>query len=306
MDRNNPFFRQVELLMAVMPMVREQACFALKGGTAINLFVRDLPRLSVDIDLTYLPVHDRDASLAAIDKAMRNIRAGIEARLAAQVHPIVLRGTGRIFKLHVTRETVTIKIEVSPVIRGSVYESCTGTVSPRVEEYFGYAEAQLLSFDDLFAGKLCAALDRQHPRDLFDVKLMLENEGVGEQLKQAFLVYLIGHNRPIAELLDPNLIDLDEYYQADFEGMVFEKTSLDDLKEVRLHLLKKIRELLSEDDKKFLLSVKRGEPQWDFLNFPHVRELPAVKWKLHNISKMNSVKHKEAVEKLESVLFGRD
>ena len=114
MDRNNPFFRQVELLMAVMPMVAEQACFALKGGTAINLFVRDLPRLSVDIDLAYLPVHERNASLSAIDLAMRNIAAGIENRLGTQVYPIVLRGTGKIFKLHVARDTVTIKIEVSP------------------------------------------------------------------------------------------------------------------------------------------------------------------------------------------------
>ena len=48
--------RQVQLLIRVLPSIAEEACFALKGGTAINLFVRDMPRLSVDIDLTYLPV----------------------------------------------------------------------------------------------------------------------------------------------------------------------------------------------------------------------------------------------------------
>jgi hypothetical protein len=46
-------------LIRVLPSIAEEACFALKGGTAINLFVRDMPRLSVDIDLTYLPVQPR-------------------------------------------------------------------------------------------------------------------------------------------------------------------------------------------------------------------------------------------------------
>jgi predicted nucleotidyltransferase component of viral defense system len=302
MDRNNPFFKQVELLMAVLPQVSEQSCFALKGGTAINLFIRDLPRLSVDIDLAYLPVHERDPSLAAIDQALKEITASIETRLAAQVHPVVLRGTGKIFKLHISRGTVTIKIEVSPVLRGSVFESLTRTVSPRVEEYFGYAEGQILSFDDLYAGKLCAALDRQHPRDLFDVKLLLENEGISERLKQAFLVYLVGHNRPMVELLDPNLIDLQEYFQLDFSGMVFGEVTLEDLEETRKQLIYEIRRLLTREDKDFLLSVKRGEPDWDFLGFPHVRELPAVKWKLHNLSRMAKGKRLQAIEKLEAVL----
>lgn len=69
---------QVALLIRILPFVAEEPDFALKGGTAINLFVRDMPRLSVDIDLTYLPVQDRKASLAAIDAAMKRIAALIE------------------------------------------------------------------------------------------------------------------------------------------------------------------------------------------------------------------------------------
>ena len=57
-----------------MPFVAAEKDFALKGGTAINLFLRDLPRLSVDIDLTYLPIADRAQSLAAIDAAMKGRR----------------------------------------------------------------------------------------------------------------------------------------------------------------------------------------------------------------------------------------
>lgn len=66
--------QQVALLLRVLPFVEEERAFALKGGTAINLFVRDMPRLSVDIDLTWLPVEDRATSLAAINAAMLRIK----------------------------------------------------------------------------------------------------------------------------------------------------------------------------------------------------------------------------------------
>ncbi len=73
--------RQVALLIRVLPLVTEEACFALKGGTAINLFIRDMPRLSVDIDLTYLPVAPRPQSLADIDAAMKRVAGRIKAIL---------------------------------------------------------------------------------------------------------------------------------------------------------------------------------------------------------------------------------
>jgi hypothetical protein len=57
------FFRQAELLLRIIPLIDREASFALKGGTAINFFVRDLPRISVDIDLVYLPIGERDESL---------------------------------------------------------------------------------------------------------------------------------------------------------------------------------------------------------------------------------------------------
>ena len=68
------YMRQVELLVRTLPFIARQDVFALKGGTAINLFYRDMPRLSVDIDLTYLPIEDRDATLAGIDEALDRIR----------------------------------------------------------------------------------------------------------------------------------------------------------------------------------------------------------------------------------------
>ncbi len=73
MDRNSPYFKQAELLVRVLHNIARETCFALKGGTAINLFVRNLPRLSVDIDLVYLPIEDRTTSLTGIDSALNRI-----------------------------------------------------------------------------------------------------------------------------------------------------------------------------------------------------------------------------------------
>jgi hypothetical protein len=154
MPLSDLYRRQAALLVRVIPQVAAEACFALKGGTAINLFWRDMPRLSVDIDLTYLPVADRAASLAAIDQAMRRISASIaRGTPGARVTPMALQGEDCITRLLVRADGVQIKIEVTPVLRGCVYEPSTRSVSARVEDEFGFAEMQVVSFADLYAGK---------------------------------------------------------------------------------------------------------------------------------------------------------
>lgn len=140
-------------------------------------------RLSVDIDLTCRPVEDRTTSLAAIDAAMLRIKARIEQGLrGVRVMPSRVQGDNIVTKLVVRLDGVQIKIEVTPVLRGSVYELVLMSVSPAVEEAFGFAEINVVSFADLYAGKIAAALDRQHPRDLFDVRHLLANEGVSDDL----------------------------------------------------------------------------------------------------------------------------
>jgi predicted nucleotidyltransferase component of viral defense system len=171
--------RQVELLIAAMPFVAAEPDFALKGGTAINLFIRDMPRLSVDIDLTYLPVAGRPESLAAIDAAMKRMANAIRAGLPGTRVIESLNARERIVtKLTIQRLNAQIKIEVTPVLRGCVFEPEMRNVTARVEETFGFARVQVVSFADLYAGKIVAALDRQHPRDLFDIRHPLANEGV--------------------------------------------------------------------------------------------------------------------------------
>ncbi len=304
MDQNNPIFRQVSLLVRTLPIVAEHECFALKGGTAINLFVRDLPRLSVDIDLAYLPVEDWQTSLKAIDQAILEIKSALESRLGAKIQATKLAGTDGHTGLVITLNKDKIKIEVTPVLRGSVHVSKVRPVRGQVEQRFGYAEMQVLSFEDLYGGKLCAALDRQHPRDLFDVKMLLENEGLSEELLKVFLVYLISHSRPMAELLHPNLLDITASYESEFEGMVITPVSQADLEQARLDLIDQIKNRLTDEDKQFLLSVKNREPNWAYLGLEHISALPAIRWKMQNLAKMDKKKHEQAVAKLEKVLYG--
>ena len=293
-------------MVALLPLVAKQTCFALKGGTAINLFIRDMPRLSVDIDLAYLPVEDRQTSLTNIDKAFATIATDIEQHIAgSSVNTSLLKGTGKRYKLVVWQKEISVKIEVSPVLRGSVYPAEFGELCARARAAFGFARIQLLSFEDLYAGKLCAALDRQHPRDLYDVQLLFNNEGINEQMKNAFIVYLMSHNRPMAELLEPTPQDISPLFRAEFEGMTYEPVSLEQLEKTFQKMVLKIHASMTDADRNFLLALKRGTPDWQTFALPEAERLPAIQWKIYNLDRMNSGKRKKAAAKLEKVLFGQ-
>lgn len=305
MDSSNPFYRQVSLLVQLLPIVGQQACFALKGGTAINLFVRSLPRLSVDIDLAYLPMIDRNQALKEIDTALKTIAAEIEQRLPdCKVTTQANRETGTLLKLNIARPDSMVKIEVTPVLRGAVYETEIRAVHSSVEEQFGFAEVPLLSFNDLYAGKICATLDRQHPRDLYDTLFLLDNEGISRDLIRAFIVYLIGHNRPMAELLAPRAKPLTDVYESEFKSMAFEDVKLEVLEATLPRLVNTLLENLTAEDRAFLLSFKKGNPNWEHLGLPHIEQLPSVRWKLLNLDRMDQKKRTEAIAKLEAVLCG--
>ncbi|MFQ5651387.1 MAG: nucleotidyl transferase AbiEii/AbiGii toxin family protein [bacterium] len=162
--------------------------------------------------------------------------------------------------------------------------------------------AQTLSIGDLYGGKICAALDRQHPRDLFDVYVLFNNEGITEDIRKAFLVYLISHPRPIIELLNPTLKDFSGVFEHEFKGMTTTQIELDDLVQARLELIHFVKYSLSERERQFLLSVKQIKPRWELLELQHIKNLPAVQWKLLNLKRMDKAKHSKAVEKLRSFL----
>ena len=303
MTIDDRYRKQVTLLIRTLPLVATEKEFALKGGTAINLFVRDMPRLSVDIDLTYVPVADRATSLQAIDAGMKRIADAISKGMrGAQLNASQPKGETCTTKLIVRADDAQIKIEVTPVLRGCVYEPAMERVSAKVEEEFGFAEMPVLHFADLYAGKIMAALDRQHPRDLFDVRDLLANEGIDDTLRKAFIVYLLSHNRPMAEVLAPQRLDISAEYEHGFEGMVERPISLDDLLVAREDLIREIVGKMPEHHKRFLISVKKGEPDWTLLDLPGAQALPAVRWKLENLAKLPAGKRAQLLQDLNEAL----
>jgi predicted nucleotidyltransferase component of viral defense system len=295
--------QQAALLIRVLPHVAREPCFALKGGTAINLFVRNMPRLSVDIDLTYLPVEGRPASLAAIDAALRRIADRVRVNIN-QAQITETRFEDEVTKLLVRADGVQIKIEVTPVLRGCVFEPELRGVAPMVEDNFGFAEMRLVSFADLYAGKAVAALDRQHPRDLFDARDLLANEGIDDALRRAFIVYMLSHDRPMSEVLTARRKDISAEFMRGFDGMTDKPVSIEELLAAREALISDIVGKMPVDHRRFLISFERGEPEWSLLGLPHVVELPAVKWRQLNLNKLTAEKRLALVESLEEVLAG--
>lgn len=297
------YLEQVRLLLRWLPTLSAADCFALKGGTAINLFVRDLPRLSVDIDLAFLPLSTRDEALA---ETRRGLTAMAErARRLLPGVRIIDAGNADAPKQIATTGRAQIKIEPNPVLRGTVYPSETRQLVPAAEAMFELSvSAPVLSHADLYAGKFCAALDRQHPRDWFDVRMLLDNEGLDDALRQAFVVYLACHHRPMAELLAPRAKPLRETFDREFAGMTREPVALESLEAAQQALPQLLRARLTDVERRFLLSIKQGEPEWSLLPIKHLAELPALRWKLGNIEKLKQSpkNHRAAVDKLRAVL----
>ena len=303
--KDSPYFKQAELMLRAIPHVAAESCFALKGGTAINLFVRDMPRLSVDIDLAYLPVDEpRETALKQISEALSRIAVEIRKAVpGSKVQESRSQEPGRITKLIVAVGQTRIKIEPNEVIRGSVFPVEKYELTRRAEDMFELSvSARTLSVADLYGGKLCAALDRQHPRDLFDVKVLLENEGITDDIRKAFIVYLVSHDRPINELLDPTRKDIRQIYESDFVGMTVEEIEYADLIAAREALIETLKKELTDDEKAFLISLKEGRPRWNLMGLEGIEKLPAIQWKLMNIQKMNKMKHAESLEKLKRKL----
>lgn len=297
--------RQVALLIRTLPVIATEPSFAVKGGTAINLFFRDMPRLSVDIDLTYLPVRPRAESLADIDAAMKRISDQVQKAIqGARVTPNVLQPESIVTKLFIRADDVQIKIEVTPVLRGCVNEPQLRGVSRAVEDAFGFAEALIVSFPDLYAGKIVAAFDRQHPRDLFDVRDLLAAEGIDDALRRAFIVYLLSHHRPMVEVLASKQKDISQEYARAFQGMTETPVTLDELLVAREALVKAIVGGMPEAHRRFLVSFERGAPDWALLDIANAAELPAVRWRQQNLDALDKAKRADLAARLEAFLLG--
>ena len=298
------YIRQAELLLRVLPLVDQEAIFALKGGTAINFFFRDLPRVSVDIDLVYLPIDERHFALRKISDTLVRIGRNIESRIpGTKIVPKKIKGSELWSGFSVRREDATIKIEPNSVIRGSIFPPERRTLSPRAIQVFELSmECRTLSENELYAGKICAALDRQHPRDLFDVLSLFRERTFNDIMRKAFIVYLISHDRPMVEILDPGFVNIRPVFESEFRDMASEEVTCEDLEKTRENLVSMIARELTLQERQFIVSVKEGAPQWGLIGLEGVQNLPAVQWKLLNIRRMAPAKHQQALRKLRNYL----
>lgn len=289
------YIDQVELLLKVLPEVAKQKCFALHGGTAINLFLRDMPRLSVDIDLTYVQIEDRETSLKNILIGLQEIQESIQMMFPELM--VVLKEST--LKLLISNTKALIKLEVNQINRGLLGESVELPLCDKTQDEFDvFCVVPVVSLPQLYGGKICAALDRQHPRDLFDVKYLLENEGFTDDIKKGFLLFLLSSGRPINEMINPNLIDQSKAMANQFEGMSTKEFTYQDFEITRHELIETINRSLTTYDKGFLVAFSNLQADWSVYDF---RRFPAVQWKLENLKKLKE-NNKEKFYQLNSLL----
>lgn len=238
--------KQVALLLKVLPIISKETDFALHGGTAINLFQRNMPRLSVDIDLTYLPVSDRDTSLMKINQKLLVIKQNI-LRSFPEMRVIYKENVS---KLMISNVEAAVKVEVNQIKRGCFAKTRWMRLCSKAQEEFNsFSEMQVVEMGHLYGGKICAALDRQHPRDLFDIRYMLDTEEFSAVLIKGFIFYLISSNRPISEMLAPRVLNQKSVFENQFSGMTEEPFTYKDFEETRTTLIDKIHQSLTADDK---------------------------------------------------------
>jgi hypothetical protein len=301
------YIEVVRLLLESTPAIFETPHFAMKGGTAINLFIEDMPRLSVDIDVVYTDHHAaRDAALKYISSGLDAVRkrlakAGLEAEVSATKD-------GDEIKLFLRRGRNQVKVEVNHVFRGTVLPVETRRLGDAARKLFTTElSVPVLAAPELYGSKLVAALDRQHPRDLFDVHSLFERDGLASEVVECFICYLAGHNRPVHEVLFSRDADMSPAFENEFSGMTRNPITLAELQHVRRKLKSELPAALTSNQRQFLLGLVSGEPDWTLMKCRHLSQLPAIKWKLQNLARLkksNPGKFAQQAEELRARLAG--
>jgi len=297
----NPVYLETARLLAqVAQLVFVDDTFALKGGTAINLFVRDMPRLSVDLDLVFanheLP---REQALARIQLALRDTAERLNRR-GFKTH--IADAESDETKLLVRRDRIEVKVEANLVMRGTVHPARRASFTPAAREILlADVEIPVVSLEDLYGGKLCAALDRQHPRDLFDVMQLYAHEGVTPGIRRALVVYLASTSRPVHEVLFPRMRDIAHDYTQNFQGMTADPVPLDALLATRERLVRQIQRELDDEERRFLLTLVRAAPDWSSLGISHLEHVPGIRWKLRNLEQLRKTNARKFAEQADAL-----
>jgi hypothetical protein len=257
-----------------------------------------LPRLSIDIDLAYIGFESRKEAFANINNALEAIRKRlIKNGIMAEIR----RFEDGIEKMFCKKDEIEIKVKPNYDRRGYIYEPEMMLISSKINEIYKVGiDMQLLAIPELYGGKFHAAVIRQHPRDLFDMRILLQNEGITSEIKKSFIENILTDKGTPYEMLAPNEQDRKEVFEKKFVGM---ETNVDfsyeKHQETFRAMMNALHQSFTENDKKFLISFFSLEPKWDLVNIPNMEKLPAVKWKIINLEKMPHEALKEQVKKIE-------
>lgn len=297
---NENYKKQVALLIRIMPLVYKIEDFAVHGGTAINLFIKNMPRYSVDIDLTFLPIKNRTDSLNEINAHLSSLKQQIERAIPG----IRILHKPHVLKLQCTHDGATVIVEVNGIKRGIIGEVQERELTFRAQKEFNMScIARVVPFSLLYGGKIAAALARQHPRDLFDYKYM--DIVSFDEIKEGVIFYLLGSDKPTLESLQPNLIDQRQALENQFIGMTDVKFDYIDYETSRRNLIEEVNLNLTDKDREFLLSFESGSPEWNKCIMGDLSVFPAVQWKLQNINNLrenNPTKYNTGIKRLKRFL----
>ena len=219
-----------------------------------------------------------------------------------QTHAPVVVDSGET-KLLVRRGAVEVKIEVNFVMRGTVLPVRMASLTQNARETLqADIEIPVVSLEDVYGGKLVAAMDRQHPRDLFDVLQLFAHEGITAGIRRAFVVYLASHNRPVYEVLFSSLRDIRQEFEHNFTGMTAEPVEIDALLSARERMMRELQQGLSADERRFLLSLVAAEPEWSLLGLPHLEQLPGLRWKVQNLERLRKTNARKFAEQSDALI----
>ena len=219
-----------------------------------------------------------------------------------QTHAPVAADSGET-KLLVRRGAVEVKIEVNFVMRGTVLPVRMASLTQNARETLqADIEIPVVSLEDVYGGKLVAAMDRQHPRDLFDVLQLFAHEGITAGIRRAFVVYLASHNRPVYEVLFSSLRDIRQEFEHNFTGMTAEPVEIDALLSARERMMRELQQGLSADERRFLLSLVAAEPEWSLLGLPHLEQLPGLRWKVQNLERLRKTNARKFAEQSDALI----
>lgn len=297
---NERYRKQVALLIRMMPLIFRVKDFAIHGGTALNLFHRNMERYSVDIDITYIPLRGRRSSLNEINNHLSTLKCSIE-RAMPNINIVHKSEAGKLF---CTNDGIVVKLEVNGIKRGILGETEQVALCEKAKNEFGVScWANIVPWSQLYGGKIVAALSRQHPRDLFDCRNLTDADFYS--VKNGFILNLLGSDKPIVECLNPNPINQKDALENQFYGMTDMPLGYVDYERAQRNLLQIVNKNLTPNDKRFLLSFEIGQPDWKDCCAGDLSRFPSVQWKVQNIRTLqqkNPGKYQAGIAKLQEYL----